>query len=450
MLTKKPFLTLVHGISLMMVFLAASAIAEEQKVYTLESSIAEAFAKNWRFKAKKERVVQATHAKKQARAEFFPKLSASYGYTRLDDVETTPPTVIAMPGLGTLTLPGQELNAKNNYRLSLSVTQPVFTGFALISSYELAKLGIDQSAMEVELEKLDLALKVKEAYFNILIADKGVEVARKEVESLESNVKVASNFYKVGMIPINDLLKAEVELANARQNLVRTINAAKLARAGFNTVLSRPVNAGAEVKDVLYYKPEKLDLEKYLEDARKGRPEIKLLDIAIRQADQQIRLARSKLYPEVSLKYEFIKEGDEPDVSGSPFHDDKRWEATAVVTWTFWEWGKTHYAVKEKQALRRELVLTRKSTEDNVKLEVTDALLSLKTAAKNIPTTQKAVEQGEENLRVNEERYKAQVTTITEVLDAQTLLTRARVNYYRAFYAHKLAKAKLLRAIGTY
>ena len=62
----------------------------------------------------------------------------------------------------------------------------------------------------------------------------------------------------------------------------------------------------------------------------------------------------------------------------------------------------------------------------------------------------KAVEQGEENLRVSQERYMAQVTTITEVLDAQTRLSQSRLNYYRALYGHNLAKARLQRAVGEY
>ena len=101
-------------------------------------------------------------------------------------------------------------------------------------------------------------------------------------------------------------------------------------------------------------------------------------------------------------------------------------------------------------SLKKELFETRSLLEDDIRLEVKRAMLELETAEKNIPTTKKAIEQGEENLRVNEERYKAQVTTITEVLDAQSLLTRARVDYYRAIYNHYLAKAKLHRALGTY
>ncbi|MBM4290005.1 MAG: TolC family protein [Deltaproteobacteria bacterium] len=62
--------------------------------------------------------------------------------------------------------------------------------------------------------------------------------------------------------------------------------------------------------------------------------------------------------------------------------------------------------------------------------------------------TKGAVKQGEENLRLNEERYKEQVGTATEVIDAQTLLTRVRVNYTNALYDHQVQKAYMLRAIG--
>ena len=93
---------------------------------------------------------------------------------------------------------------------------------------------------------------------------------------------------------------------------------------------------------------------------------------------------------------------------------------------------------------------TKLALEDSIRLELKDAILRLENAEENIPTTQKAIKQGEENLRVNEERYKAQVTTITEVLDAQSLLTRARVNFYSALYNHHLARASLERALGKY
>ncbi|MBW1703704.1 MAG: TolC family protein [Deltaproteobacteria bacterium] len=442
----KTSLILVPLLFVSLVFQPGVALAQEKKVYTLEASIAEALENNWSLKAKKEKIDQAGNVRKQARAEFLPKLSTTYGYTRLSEVYKSDPVSLGIFG----TIPGRDQNTRDNYQWKGTVTQPLFTGFALVSSYRLAELGIDQSEMEVELEKLDLVLKVKEAYFDILGVDKTLGVAKKAVESLESHVKVASSFYKVGMIPINDLLKSQVELANAQQDLVKALNATKLTRANFNTILSRQINAPVELKDILVYKPEKGDLENYMENALENRPEIKLLDINILQTDQQIRLVKSKNYPEVALTYDYIKEGDHPDVSGSPFHDANSWEVMAGVTWTFWEWGKTHYEVREKLSLKKELIQTKKALEDGIRLEIKDAMLALEEAEKNIPATRKAVEQAEENLRVSEERYKAQVTTSTEVLDAQTLLTEGRMNYYRALYDHNLARSRLQRAIGAY
>jgi len=427
------------------IFQNVSADEGKNKVYTLDESIKEALSNNWSIKAKKEKIEETIYGKKKAKADFFPKFSTTYGYTRMDKVEKSAPT-----SFGGLTIPGRELNTRDNYQWKGTITQPLFTGFALKSAYELAKLGIDLSEMELELEKLDLALRVKDVYFNILKADIAVQVAQKAVEALASHVKVARSFYKVGMIPINDLLKAEVELANAQYDLVRAQNASKLTRAAFNTTLSRPVNEPVEVEDIISYTPEEGDFETYLGRALQKRPEIKVIDINMLQTDQQVRLARSKYYPEVALNYDYIKEGDDLSISGGYFHDGNSWQVTGVLSWTFWEWGKTRNAVREKESIKNQLMKTRMATIDGINFEIKQAILDIEKEEKNIPTTKKAVEAAEENLRVSQERYKAQVTTSTEVLDAQTLLTEASVNYYRALYDRNLAKARLQRAMGEY
>jgi outer membrane protein len=419
-----------------------AASAESEEIYTLEDSISKAIANSYRLRARQERMDQAEFAKNQARADFFPKLGTTYSYNRLSE-----------PLIFRSTLaPGADIavSDQNNYRWSGVVRQPIFTGFGLISTYKLAELGIDQSELEFELEKMELVLRVKEAYFNVLAADKAVEVAEKNVESRTWTVKVARSFFDVGMIPINDVLRAEVELANTEQALVRAVNAAMVTRAQFNTVLVRPIHAPVMLEAILTYSPVKSDYEDYVEKALSNRPEMKILDVNILQTSQRIRLAKSRYYPEVNVTYEYIKEGDDPSVSGSPFHDANRWEVLAVLSWTFWEWGKTYYAGREQESVMRQLVQTKHDVEDGIRLEVKDAVLGLETAEKNIPTTQKAVTQGEENLRVNEERYKAQVTTITDLLDAQTLLAQARENYYRAFMITTLQKLVLNAAMGTY
>jgi outer membrane protein len=426
--------------------LSFPAFAESKtEIYTLDQSIKEAFSNNWALKAKSEEITKSEQVRNQARADLLPKVSTSYSYSHL----SKPPT-IAVPDLAPVITGRVPVGTQDNYEWKATVTQPLFTGFALISSYDLAKLGIDQSRLQLELEKLNLALQVKQAYFGILKADKGVGVAEKAVASLESHVKVAKGFYDVGMIPVNELLKAEVELANARHDLIRAQNNARLARASFNTILSRPLDASTRVKDILVYKPVGYELQDSYRKALKNRPEVQVIDLAIRQADQQIRLAKSKKYPEVAFSWNYIKEGDTPDVSGNVYVYANQWQAMVGLKWTLFEWGKTHYAVKEKQTLKKQLFAQKNSLEDSIRLDVKNALLDLELARKDIPPTKKAVEQAEENLRVSEERYKVQATTSTEVLDAQTLLTQARSNYYDALYNHNLAKAKLKRAVGEF
>jgi len=414
-------------------------MAGDKKVYTLDEAVKEALTNNWQLKAREERIQQANYVKNQARADFLPKLSTSYGYTRYG-WENELSTEAGNLKVGSL----------NNYQWKGTITQPVFAGFALISAYRLAELGIDQSALEVELEKLDLALRVKEAYFNILTADMAVETAQKAFEALESHAQVARNFYNVGMIPINDLLQSEVEAGNAKHDWIKAQNDARLARANFNAILSRPVSAEVDVVDIKVHEPQTGDFQEYLERALKNRPEIKIIENNLLQIDQRIVYTESKNYPEVAFRWDYIKEGDSPSVSGGGGHQPSNWEATVGLTWTFWEWGKTYYAVKEQESVKNELLKTKMDLEENIELQIKDAVLNIRTAEANIPITRKAVEQGEENLRVSQERYKAQVTTSTEVLDAQRYLTSARVFHFNALFQYHLARANLQRAMGEY
>jgi len=407
---------------------------------TLQESIEIALKKSPTLQAAQGAIKEAKYRRLAAVSDFLPRVSTQYSYTRLDEEPYfgLPPAI-----------PMTQVGKRDIYNLTSTVTQPVFTGGALINSFLLAKLGVDTARMEFERTQLDLILSVKESYYGVLTAEKGVEVAEQTVEQLKANLTVAQAFFDVGMTAKNDLLQVEVSMAQARQYLITAQNGLEIARAVFNTLLRRGLREEVHLLKILYYRPLEIDLESSFEEAFRERPELKAGELGVKSAKKGVWLAASGLFPQVSVMFNYEREGDTPSVNGSRFERDAdSWYVTAVAQWNVWDWGKTWWGVGENKAKVFQAECALAEIKDGVRLEVQEASLRVTEASKNIQVAETAVSQAEENFRINEERYKGQVATSTDVLDALTLLTQARINYYRALSDYNIARARLQRAVG--
>jgi outer membrane protein TolC len=291
--------------------------------------------------------------------------------------------------------------------------------------------------------------EVKITYFDILRAQRILTAASQSVEMLSAHRDVAENYFKVGMIPKNDLLHAEVELANGKQILVKAQNAVDLTKARFNTVLKRKIFAPVEIVDILNYQPLKQSFEECLNIAQESRLELKISSLKAAQAGKFVRVAQSDYLPSLSLVGNYTRYGDNPSVSGSDYQNAESWYVMAVANWNFWEWGKTKFRVDASKARENQAIDSAKELSDQITLEIKNAYLLLQEAEKQIAVSQKVIEQAEENFRISEERYKERVATSTEVLDAQTLLTRAKSDYANALGDYNINYARLQRAMGT-
>jgi outer membrane protein len=414
-------------------------------ILNLEEGIQLAFKVSPVLRAAQEAVFGAELKKKQTQTGFLPKISTQYSYNTIDKAQT-----ITIPAQNNGLIPASTLTvgSQNNYAFYGTIEQPIFTGLALTRTMELAGLGLEVSRIKLSLEKITLAYKVKEAYWNILRTRKIRSVAEQTVVQIADHVRVAKDFYEVGLIPLNDLLKSEVQLADARQNWVRAENNVLMAQANFNTLLRFPLEKETEIQDLLKYKPFPDSLETCQAEALQKRPEIKETETQLEMARKNIQLAKSEFYPQVVLQGRYIKLGDTPDVSGSSYVQADNWDLTVAMKWTLWEWGRTHYLVQEKITQREQVREALNQIIDLIRLEVKEAYLSLREAEKNIGVAEKSIEQAEENFRINKVRYQEQMTTSLEVLDAQTLLAQAKNNLYQALYAYNLAQSRLSRAMG--
>jgi outer membrane protein len=367
-----------------------------------------------------------------------------YSYTRLDQAPYFGP----IPPTGPPLIPKTQIGTKDNYNWTTSVVQPVFTGGALINSYLLAKIGVDSAKVQFERTKLDLVLQVRVAYYAVLTAEKGVEVAQQAVQQLESHYTVAQAFFEVGITAKNDVLQVDVQLAQTRQNLIAAEHNLEVARAVFNTLLRRDINEPVRLGEALEYTPLTINMNALYDEALRERPEIRLSDLGIASAKKEVGIAASRLFPQLSIVYTYERLGDDPSVEGSRFTRMHDWNVMGVAQWNVWDWGKAWWGVGESKARVFQAKCALQQVKDAVILEVQAAALKVDEAKKNIQVAETAVSQAEEDSRINEERFKGQVGTTTEILDSLTRLTQARTNYYSALSDYDVAKARLQRAIG--
>ncbi|MBN1380078.1 MAG: TolC family protein [Deltaproteobacteria bacterium] len=412
-----------------------------------------AIKKNLTIQTAKEKIKGAEAQKDEAFTEFLPKFSTSYSYSRLNEAPTytTPGSTLALPApIGNVNIQPSTvvMGTKDNFNWSLDARQPIFAGGGIMANYEVNKLGVDISRLEERFTISDIVLAVKTAYYNILKANKLMELAEQSVAQLEAHRNTAKNFYTVGLIPRNDLLRAEVELANGRQMLVKAKNNVQLAKAKLNSLLHFDINAPLVVEDILYYIKFDESLIDSMKRAMENRMEIRVYTLKVEQARKLVSLARSNYFPTVSIAGNYTKYGDTAGVSGSPYQDEKSWRIMAIANWNFWEWGKTKYRVDSGISRENQMVHALNMLKDQVKLEVKNDYLFLREAEKQIQAAEKSIEQAEENFRIVKERYHERMATTTDVIDAQTLLLKAKSDYTNALGDYNIGLARLEKSTG--
>lgn len=407
---------------------------------SLQDAVDLALQANLGIKRSQEEINAAQAARDASRTTFLPSLGSSYNYIHRNEERTSPSLLSGRPIVS---------SPQDQYTFSTFLRQPLFTGFRLLNEYRLSELGLDRAEVAADVARQDVILDAKNAYFSVLKNLKLRDVAQQTVKSIAAQRDVSENFYKVGLSPLNDLLQAQVQLANAKQQLTVALNNLEIAKTQFNTVLRRPVNTPVLLLDDVEHAPYQTTLEECLDRAQQNRLEVHVANLDIEIAEKQVKLSEKDYFPVVDLVGTYSRTGDDWHAHGGEgITDSAGWNIQATATWTFWEWGKTGYGRKEKLARLAQSKYRKSELLDTINLDVKRAYLRTKEAEENIATVEQAVEQAKENLRITEEQYKEQVATQTDVLIAQTLLTQTETNYTNALFDFKIAKAVLLRAIG--
>ncbi len=385
MLTKNIVLRFIFCFTIFypLFFPAFPRAQEPLEILALKHTIESAIKVNLELKSSREETEAAVAVKKARRTNFFPTFSATYQFNRKDE--------------GT-SIGGFATTSQDEYSFVSSVTQPIFAGFAILRQYDIAKLGLDAAEIKEKLMRQDIILEAKTVYFTLLKTQKLRKIAEETVVQIDAQKNVAENFYQVGMSPLNDLLQAQVELANAKQELIVAKNNMENTESDFNTLLRRPINTSVAVEDILDYSSFEKDLDYCFAQADQNRLEIKIADLDVEVAQKELQLAKKDYYPSINLEGNYFREGTEWDVDGGVgIFDPDGWNILAVAKWNFFEWGRTYYGTNEKRSRLSQAQFRKDELLDNIQQEVKKAYLRTQEAEKAIITVEKAVEQAKEN-----------------------------------------------------
>jgi outer membrane protein TolC len=365
-----------------------------------------------------------------AKAACKPGVSLQAGYTVLDNAPAS------KTSFGELTV-GED----KSLSFKATATLPLYTSGKIRSGINAADAALQASRTNESSEIQSLKLKVAEAFVAVLRAKKGLEVANSHVDSLQSHARDVENMFTQDMVSRNDLLTAQVALADAQQQAIKVGNGLDLARSAFNRLLGRPMDVVIEMDELT---PPAVDtsLAVLTDRALEQRHELLVLQSQIRALQLQASSIRADTGPQVALTGGYAYQQNEFQVH------EGQWSVNLGLQWNVFDGGLIRH--KASASERQAIALQEKYADlrSAIALQVRQYWLDVQETGKRIAVTQKAIAQSEENLKVNRDRYENGISTNTEVLDAETLRTQSQNNYANAIYDAVLATLRLKRATG--
>ena len=378
-----------------------------------------------------------------ARSAFGPKLDAAVSGSWLEDAPAAAGygRVLGGPSDGSPVLVTVPLGYRETYRAALTLTQVLFSGGTLAASLRAAELDLAAAGAEENRTRQAVLSSVEVAFFSVQRGLGRLSVAEENLKISREHLKQAEAFFRAGFVAVNEVLRAQVSIAQAQQEKISAENAVRNAMAGLQRAVGIPLPPVADEKREA---PPKLELEgDKVETALKFRPELSALTAYRKAAEQTAKAYAGQALPQVFVQGELSRTDDDFFPS-----DDDEWGVNLVLQWRLYDHGATRSKVREARAVARELLHRYEDLENQVVQEVTVASSDLDAATARMEVSREQVTQAREDYRIASLRYEAQVGTNLDVLDAQASLVAALNSLVDSVYDASIAESKLVLAVG--
>lgn len=400
---------------------------------TLRQAIDLALANNLTYRVAQADVRAAAGRVMQAGAGRVPTVTAGYSHFH----QQTPPTFAF--GSTRFAFGSTDVNT-----VDATLNWALFNGGATQAAIGAAAAGYAGAQAQLAASRNTTVRDVTTAYFRLIEARRGAEIADQAVSVAELNERTSEQLLRAGTAARADVLKQQVTLANSRLQAIQAHNASDLANATLANLLNVNLSSHIEPVERLEVAPPAVDLDTALDAARRRRPEIYAAQAAVGIAKAAVATARAGALPTISLQV--ADTSSRPNFLNQP---QPQLTETLAVTWRLFDGGLTRGRVDEASAQIDKAELQLAQLTNSVDLEVRRAYLNLKAAIAAAQAAQTAQDSADESLRVSQLRYAAGAGTSLELSDALLVATQARNQLVVALGTVRVALADLQRATGA-
>jgi len=366
----------------------------------------------------------------QARSNYYPQIDLTAGYSKIAVAGSTRTGVSASSA------------AVDQYTGRAALNQNIYDFGRTSTQVKIQNLDLDSSRADLEDVYQQTVFNVKQAYYGVLAASRNVAVAAESVKQFQQHLEQAEGFFEAGTKPKFDVTKAQVDLGNAKLNLITAQNSLKISKVVLNNAMGVPDAPEYEIEDNLDFIKYEISFDKAIETAYANRPDLKSLVFKRRATESSIDLAAKDYYPTLSGNAAY-------NWSGQEFPPDHGWEVGATISFPLFSGFLTKYQVEEAKANLNVIRANEETLRQGVLLDIQQAYLNLQQTEEKINTAELNVKQAEENLEIANGRYTAGVGNPIEVTDAEVSLINAKTSYNQALYDYKIARSSLEKAMGV-
>ncbi|PKN20731.1 MAG: hypothetical protein CVU71_02805 [Deltaproteobacteria bacterium HGW-Deltaproteobacteria-6] len=413
-------LILAHGQSLR----AADSI-QKGDVLTLQYCLDTALKNHPALNAATSTIRQYESKIGQARAGYYPQINLQSGYTRSGTTATS-----------------LKSDPYNYYSNAIGLNQTLFDFGKTWTQVDIASLNKESAKADYQDVTAAIIYGVKESYYSFLKLKMSETVALETVNQFQEHYDVAKTFFETGKSSKIDVTSAEVNLSNARIQLISAQNAMRIARVNLNKAMGVISSPEYNVEETFPLEKRNISFDSALAQAYENRPDILSTSLKKDALEKSIDLNKKGYLPVLSGSAAYGYAGDDNSM-------DKSWNVGVALTFPLFTGLSTRYAVDEARANLDIARANEESLRQKIYLEVQSAWLNRREAFERIEAGRIIVRQAEETLELARGRYATGVGSSIEITDAMIKLNNAKMTYITALSDFSIAEANLEKAIGA-